>query len=421
MPAVLVAALLLTAPQANAEFTRITDREAVDGSDYTDSPAMAEKLNDIFDGNASIYRDLACTRLVETPLGSSPVKNNGVYMFVDPVEGIAKNIGTSCWIYANGVYYTLFGESTGNGIGENSEKLSLTGSRSLTYNNLKAWGVRQGVGALIRASGHSMIVLDYDADTLTVLDGNSDGCGLVCINERSWDRLGNYVEYIIQPTDAHYADLFACGMCGENAAWSVDDEGTLTISGSGSIAYPDWRNYNEKIKKVIIQDKDLQLGSGIFYNCENLEEIVFQAGAPTFADNAFLGVTATIHYPAPKPGWSEDILQTYGGEVTWEPYGMTQLKIITQPTLTEVPDTEGADVTITAEGDGLRYSWYVKPAGEALYLKTSGTGPVYRVQPMSGVQELQVMCMVTDQYGNFLNSESLLITQSDSVTAPVTP
>lgn len=95
---------------------------------------------------------------------------------------------------------------------------------------------------------------------------------------------------------------------------------------------------------------------------------------------------------------------------------MTQLKIIAQPALTEVPDAEGVDVTITAEGDGLRYSWYVKTAGEALYLKTSGTGPVYRVQPMNGVQELQVMCMVTDQYGNFVNSESLLIAQKASVT-----
>ena len=102
--AALLGALPLTAVQANAQYDIITDRKAVDGSDYTDSPAMAEKLNAIFDGNAEIYRDLACTVPVDTTLGTSPVRNNGVYMFVEPVDGIAKNIGTSCWIYANGVY-----------------------------------------------------------------------------------------------------------------------------------------------------------------------------------------------------------------------------------------------------------------------------------------------------------------------------
>ena len=406
IPAALIGMFILTAPQANAEYTRMTDRSAVDGSDYTDSTKMAEKLNDIFDGNASIYRDLACTVPVDTTLGTSPVRNNGVYMFVDPVDGIAKNIGTSCWIYANGVYYTLFGESTGNGIGANSEKLNLTGSRSLSYDNLKVWGVRQGVGALIRASGHSMIVLGYDEDALTVLEGNSDGRGLVSVTRQTWDRLGGWVEYIIQPKDSHIAELFGYGMCGENAAWSMDSNGTLTISGSGSIDYPGWRSYNGKIKKVIIQDKDLELGSGIFYHCENLEEIVFQAGAPTFADNAFLGITATIRYPAPKAGWNEAILESYGGEVTWVPYGMTELRITAQPAL-----TENMDVSITAEGDGLRYSWYVKPAGEALYLKTSCTGSVYRPQ-FRNCEEIQVMCMVTDMYGNFANSESVLVSSS---------
>ena len=394
----------LTATQANAQYTLITDRAAVDGSDYTDSPALAEKLNDIFDGNAEIYRDLACTVPVDTMLGTSPVRNNGVYMFVDPVDGIAKNIGTSCWIYANGVYYTLFGESTGNGIGENSEKLSLsgTGSRTLSYKNLKAWGVRPGVGALIRASGHSMILLGYNEDTLTILDGNSDGRGLVSISETSWDRVGSYVEYIIQPKEAHYSALYACGMCGEDVFWSVDQEGTLTISGTGKISHPAWSEYNGHIKKVVISGAAIEMGNGAFYNCKNLEEIVFRDAAPVLSESTFLGVNANILYPAAKYGWTEDVLLDYGGSPTWVPYGMTELKIAAQPTVTDPQSGAAAEVSICAEGDGLAYSWYTKNAGEDLYVKSSFTGPVYCA--MTG-EDQQVVCVVTDQYGNFLISD----------------
>ena len=418
--AALLGALPLTAVQANAQYDIITDRKAVDGSDYTDSPAMAEKLNAIFDGNAEIYRDLACTVPVDTTLGTSPVRNNGVYMFVEPVDGIAKNIGTSCWIYANGVYYTLFGESTGNGIGENSEKLSLsgTGSRGLTYNNLKAWGVWQGVGALIRASGHSMIVLGYDENTLTILDGNSDGCGLVSISQRSWDRVYGYVEYIIQPKDDHYSSLFACGMCGEDTTWAVDEDGTMTISGSGSITHPGWREYNEQIKKVIVSDGGTEIGSGVFYNCENLEEIVFKSSAPVLSENAFLGVTATVHYPAAKSGWAEDVLHNYGGELTWVPYGMTELKITQQPTVSYSQDL--ATVSIAAVGDGLSYSWYIKNAEDDLYVKSSFTGAEYFVKTNGNSINQQVVCVIKDQYGNFCISESALLSLGNSnAEAPI--
>ena len=399
--------LPLTATQTNAQNTVITDREAVDGSDFTDSPVMAELLNEIFDGNAGIYRDLACTVPVDTTLGTSPVRNNGVYMFVDPVDGIAKNIGTSCWIYANGVYYTLFGESTGKGVGENSEKLRLsgTGSRSLTYENLKAWGVRPGVGALIRASGHSMIVLGYDEHTLTILDGNSNGAGLVSISKRTWDRVGGYVEYIIQPKDTHYTDLFACGMCGEETVWSVDENGTMIISGEGKITYPGWCNYNERIEKVVIRDA-VTLGNGVFYNCENLTEIVFEGTAPTLSEDAFLGITATVLYPAAKFGWTEDILQNYGGDLTWAPYGMTELRITQQPAVPRTRSGDIAEVSITAEGDGLTYSWYVKGTNDAMYVKSSFTGPVFCAK--SG-EDQQVLCVITDQYGKFVISDPVLL------------
>lgn len=411
---VFVGMIPLTAINANAAYTLIKDRDVVDGSLYTESSAMAEKLNDIFDGNASIYANRSCTTLVNTVLGSSPVKNNGVPMFVGPEGGKYLSSGTSCFIYANGVYYTLFGESTGSGTaGENSEKLNLsvTRSRSGSYANFKAWGVRQGVGALIRASGHSMIVLDYDEDSITILDGNSDGRGRVSICTRSWDNFSKfyYISYIIQPTDSHYAALYGCGTCGDDLNWFVDDAGTLTITGTGEILYPGWINYSDSIKKVVIEDGVTGINAGVFHGCKNVEEIFFSGNAPAFNKVSFLGVTATVHYPATDRGWTTDVQKPYGGNLTWDPYGETELKITDQPETIYVQSGDSAEVSIAAEGDGLTYTWYTKNAGEDLFVKSSVTGPNYCMMMSEQTKDRQVLCIITDQYGNSVVSEQALL------------
>lgn len=195
-----------------SEFRWITDREEVDGGDYTDVPALADKLNAIFDGSANVYYDPECTQMVDTELGTYRVPNNGVNKYVGFYGNDQMDVGTSCWIYANGVYYTLFGEGTGCGTpGENSVKLdiSATAHRNATYDNFTAWGVHPGVGALIRTrDGHSMIVLGYDEERLTILDGNGDGKGLVSIRVWTWDRVGFRVQYIIQPKQDHLEALY---------------------------------------------------------------------------------------------------------------------------------------------------------------------------------------------------------------------
>ncbi len=188
----------------------ITDRAEVDGSDFTDSASLADALNGIFDGNANVYYDENFAKLVNTELGSSRVPNNGVNKYV-PNGDQETNVGTSCWIYANGVYFTLFEECTGNGTpGEKSEKLELTGNTNFTYENFTAWGVRPEPGALIRTRcGHSLIVLDYDEEFVTILDGNGNGRGLVAIRKMKWNHQSFRAKYIIQPTDEYFESLYS--------------------------------------------------------------------------------------------------------------------------------------------------------------------------------------------------------------------
>lgn len=205
--------MAVTSYASQEDYRWITDRAEVDGSDFTGSAILASALNDIFDGNANIYHDAEFTRPVNTELGSSRVPNNGVNKYVGPYGENDDNVGTSCWIYANGVYYTLFGECTGNGTaGKNSEKLDLSGTsnKNFTYENFLTWGVRPEPGALIRTRcGHSMVILDYDSEGVTILDGNGNGKGLVAIRQMKWDSQSFRAKYIIQPNQMYFDMLFS--------------------------------------------------------------------------------------------------------------------------------------------------------------------------------------------------------------------
>ena len=61
----------------------------------------------------------------------------------------------------------------------------------------------------------------------------------------------------------------------------------------------------------------LQYLDGAFPFCRALESITFTGNAPTFKHNPFIDVTATVYYPAGNPTWTADVMQNYGGNLTW--------------------------------------------------------------------------------------------------------
>ena len=76
--------------------------------------------------------------------------------------------------------------------------------------------------------------------------------------------------------------IIASGTCGENLTWTLDDEGTLTISGSG--AMPDynktdntapWYSYRDSIKKVVVENGVTNIGSYAFFYCTSLASVDF--------------------------------------------------------------------------------------------------------------------------------------------------
>lgn len=88
------------------------------------------------------------------------------------------------------------------------------------------------------------------------------------------------------------------GTCGDNLVWTLDDYGTLTISGSGDMAtysspssVPWYANRNS-IYSVIIDKNITTIGSNAFYYCKNLTNINFPNSLTTIGSSAFNNCTA---------------------------------------------------------------------------------------------------------------------------------
>ena len=71
---------------------------------------------------------------------------------------------------------------------------------------------------------------------------------------------------------------------------------------------------------IHIPESVTSIGSEAFMECSNLDAIRFKGDAPKFGDNVFDGVTATAYYPVKNDTWTADVMQNYGGTITWAPY-----------------------------------------------------------------------------------------------------
>ena len=133
---------------------------------------------------------------------------------------------------------------------------------------------------------------------------------------------------------------------GTNVYWRLYESGLLDVFGSTGYAtddfpgdYPNFYGFRDeitysyiysgctragnylfygldKLEKVIIYGQT-ELGNHCFGRCSALKEIRFVNNAPTISATAFNNVTATAYYLPMTDGWTSDVLQNYGGSITW--------------------------------------------------------------------------------------------------------
>lgn len=80
-------------------------------------------------------------------------------------------------------------------------------------------------------------------------------------------------------------------------------------------------------------------------------------------------------------------------------YMGTPLKITTQPKSVTVAKNKTAKTSVKANGDGLKYTWYYKNAGQKSFSKSSVTSSTYSTKMTSKSKGRQVYCVINDKYG----------------------
>ena len=84
------------------------------------------------------------------------------------------------------------------------------------------------------------------------------------------------------------------GTCGEGLTWVLDENGTLTISGTGSMdnysysVTAPWQDYKKQIKKVVIMSGVTSIGNWAFKDCSNLVSVTIPEGVTSIGNDAFL-------------------------------------------------------------------------------------------------------------------------------------
>ncbi len=235
-------ALLITvfSVPANA-WVQYTKPSQVSGSDYTDNPAFARALDNLFAGDIDLYTDKSRKNEVSMPLGFRLSMSKQYYMYSTSRK--TQTYGWTCFIYSNGAFNKLFGEYVHRGDALKNCYIAVgKGASKMTYDLLKNANII--AGAYIRTSpksdgsyygedGHSMIILAYDKTHITYLEGNGDGKGLVRITKRTYAEFnsaqltgrGRKITHIVQPKEEWFNTLYPNGPECYNYTFSYDANG----------------------------------------------------------------------------------------------------------------------------------------------------------------------------------------------------
>ena len=87
------------------------------------------------------------------------------------------------------------------------------------------------------------------------------------------------------------ATTVASGTCGENLTWTLDDEGTMTISGTGEmtdfLSFAPWNSSHSSIKSLVIENSVTSIGNHAFSGCYNLTSVTIPNSVTSIGDSAF--------------------------------------------------------------------------------------------------------------------------------------
>lgn len=92
------------------------------------------------------------------------------------------------------------------------------------------------------------------------------------------------------------------------------------------------------------------------------------------------------------------------------------LKIISQPKDTKVAAGVDARATVTVSGSGLKYQWYIASATSNVFQKSAVTSSTYSVTMSKERSGRRAFCVITDNAGNKVTSDTVTFTMAAPIT-----
>ena len=110
------------------------------------------------------------------------------------------------------------------------------------------------------------------------------------------------------------ADLAICaaedaptsGTCGEHLTWALDADGTLTVSGTGSMtdyktaSETPWYASRAVLKKAVLESGVTTVGEYAFGNCESLAQITIPDTVTAISAHSFIACYALENVAIPE-------------------------------------------------------------------------------------------------------------------------
>ena len=126
-----------------------------------------------------------------------------------------------------------------------------------------------------------------------------------------------------------FADSSTSGACGDNLTWTLDGDGTLTISGTGKMWDSDyyndydvpWADFLASIEKVVISKGVTSIGNEAFKWCERLTSVTIPDSVTSIGEWAFYGCSSLTSVMIPHG------VTSIGGAAFWGCSSLTSVTI----------------------------------------------------------------------------------------------
>ena len=112
------------------------------------------------------------------------------------------------------------------------------------------------------------------------------------------------------------------------------------------------------------------------------------------------------------------ITDVWGNKVTTNTVKLSrvasaELEIVEQPINVEAAMGETISTTVVAKGEGLKYRWYFRNAGDSNFYASSITTDTYATTMNKTRAGREIYCVITDAFGNKVTSEIVTLKNVD--------